>query len=297
MSAAAENRRALVLVNPHARRGSEAIDPVIRRLEDHGIATHIEKFDDCDELVADIERRHERFDMAVVCGGDGTMNTAARASLKTGLPLGIIPMGTANDLARTLHIPEDLEAAADVIANGHTRTIDVGLVNDLPFFNVASIGLAAQLSDKLSPDIKRKWGRLSYVITAFQLITTIRPFRAEIISEGSSTPVRSLQIAVGNGRYYGGGTVVEAHAAIDDGTLDLYSLETREIWKLFLMFHAFRHGTHGTWREVRTQKGQDFEIRTRKPLPVNVDGDLVAQTPARFTILPKAIPVFVPQSD
>lgn len=283
-----------MLVNPNARRGREAVEPVAQRLRDRGLEVIVERFHSPEEIAADIARRRHEVDMAVVCGGDGTMNAAAPAILDTGLPMGVIPMGTANDLARTLHIPEDLVDAADIVAGGHTRTIDIGLVNGRPFFNVASIGMAAELANKLSPDVKRRWGKLGYALTALQMVSTIQPFEAEIISGGGVTKVKSLQIAVGNGRYYGGGTVVEADAAIDDGTLDLYSLETRDVWKLFLMFRAFRRGTHGTWTEVRTEKGQSFEIRTKEKLPVNLDGDLVTETPARFEMRPKAITVFVP---
>ncbi|WMT87901.1 lipid kinase [Pelagibacterium sp. 26DY04] len=289
-------RRALMLVNPNARRGSQAVEPIAKRLRFRGLDVTVERFKSPDELATDIARRRHEVDLAIVCGGDGTMNAAAPAIIETGLPMGIIPMGTANDLARTLHIPESFQQAADIIADGHTRAIDVGVVNGRPFFNVASIGLSAQLANKLSPDVKRRWGKLGYALTALQLVTTVRPFSAEIVSGDEVTKVKSLQIAVGNGRYYGGGTVVEADAKIDDGTLDLYSLETGDVLKLFLMLRAFRNGTHGTWTEVRTAKGDVFEIRTRRPQPVNLDGDLVTETPARFEIRPKAITVFVPPS-
>ena len=288
-------RRALMLVNPNARRGNHAVEPIAGRLRFRGLEVAVERFKSPDELAAHIARRRHDVDMAIVCGGDGTMNAAAPAILETGLPMGIIPMGTANDLARTLHIPDSLQQAADIIADGHTRRIDIGLVNDRPFFNVASIGLSAQLANKLSPDVKRRWGRLGYALTALQLVANVRPFSAEIVSNGTVTTVKSLQIAVGNGRYYGGGTVVEADARIDDGTLDLYSLETGDVLKLFLMLRAFRKGTHGTWTEVRTERGDGFEIRTRHPQPINLDGDLVTQTPARFEIRPKAVAVFVPR--
>lgn len=288
-------RRALMLVNPNARRGSHVVEPIAKRLRFHGLDVTVERFKSREELAADIIRRRDEVDLAVICGGDGTVNGAAPAILQTGLPMGIIPMGTANDLARTLGIPENFSEAADIIAQGETRLIDVGLVNDLPFFNVASIGLAAQLAEKISSDVKRRWGKLGYALSALQLIATVRPFSAEIISESGTTRVKSLQIAVGNGRYYGGGTVIDAEATIDDGTLDLYSLETRSVLKLIMMLRAFRNGTHGTWTEVRTAQGQAFEIRTRRPQPVNLDGDLATETPARFEIRPKSVRVFVPK--
>ena len=103
-----------------------------------------------------------------------------------------------------------------------------------------------------------------------------------------------MQIAVGNGRFYGGGTVVAEDAAIDDGHLDLYSLEIRTVFKLALMLQSFRSGAHGAWSEVRTLRGTEFEIRTRRPRPVNVDGELIAETPAVFKVHPGAVTVFAP---
>lgn len=106
--------------------------------------------------------------------------------------------------------------------------------------------------------------------------------------------MRTLQIAVGNGRHYGGGMIVEETAKIDDGVLDLYSLEFRDVWKLPFMALAFRQGRHGLMDEVRTMSGTRFEIRTRRSMPVNADGEIVTQTPAVFSVLREAITAFVP---
>ena len=83
--------------------------------------------------------------------------------------------------------------------------------------------------------------------------------------------------------------------AIDDGTLDLYSLEMRNLWKLALMMRAFRSGTHGAWKEVRTAKCVEFDIETRRPMPINTDGEIVTATPAKFRVLPRAIAVLAPE--
>jgi len=141
-----------MLVNPNARRGTVTLDPVVARLEAGGIEVAIERFDTPDEVSADIINRGGAFDLVIVCGGDGTINSAARGVLATGLPMGILPMGTANDLARTLAISDNLLAAADVIIAGKRRRVDLGEVNGKTFFNVASIGLSAELAGGLSRD-------------------------------------------------------------------------------------------------------------------------------------------------
>jgi len=103
-----------------------------------------------------------------------------------------------------------------------------------------------------------------------------------------------LQIAGGNGRFYGGGNVVEKDAAIDDHRLDLYSLELTRAWKLALMARSFRYGEHGAWDEVRAIRAQEFDVRTRRPRLINADGEIVSETPAHFTISPSAVTVFLP---
>ena len=287
--------RALALVNPGARRAGQVLDSALARLRASGAEVAVETFSGPDEIAFDIARRAGDFDALVICGGDGTLMRALPAILEAGLPLGVLPMGTANDLARTLGIPDDLAAAADVIAAGRLRTIDVGSVNGHPFFNVASIGLSVDLTRGLTPTLKRRWGRLGYAVAAMRVLGRARRFSAWIVENGQRTRTRTLQIAVGNGRHYGGGNVVEETAAIDDGHLDLYSLQMRNVWKLALGLRTFRSGMHGAWTDVLTARGIEFDILTRKPRPVNADGEIVTETPAHFRIHPKAVRVFAPE--
>ncbi|MCB8821881.1 lipid kinase [Microvirga rosea] len=288
------SRRALLLVNAKSRTGASQCERAIAVLKSHGIEPVHQECDRREDLSPLIVKHAQEVDCVVVGGGDGTMNAAALGLIEANLPLGILPLGTANDLARTLDIPFDLDKAADIIAAGKTRRIDLGLVNGQPFFNVASIGLSAELAQKLTRDIKRRFGRFGYALVAVKVLAQARPFRATIISDAESARVRTLQIAVGNGRYYGGGNAVEKDAAIDDEHLDLYSLEFNRAWKLALMARSFRTGAHGAWREVRAVRAQEFDIRTRFPRPVNADGEIVTRTPAHFSIKPSAVTVFTP---
>lgn len=287
-------RRALLLVNNKSRNGASQCEMALERLRAHGIEPIHAECDRKEDMTSLILDHAGEVDSVVVGGGDGTINAAALGVIQANLPLGILPLGTANDLARTLGIPFDLDGAADVIAAGRTRKIDLGMVNGEPFFNVASIGLSAELAKRLTRDIKRRWGRLGYAIVAFQVLLQARPFSATIIGETERVRVKTLQIAVGNGRFYGGGNAVEKDAAIDDQHLDLYSLEFEKAWKLALMARSFRYGEHGAWDEVRAVRAKEFDIRTRRPRSVNADGEIVTRTPAHFSIKPCAVTVFAP---
>jgi YegS/Rv2252/BmrU family lipid kinase len=287
-------RRALLIINSKSRTGASQLEAASEKLRAAGIEPVSCDCGSRDEMSPMIVRRADEVDMVVVGGGDGTMNAAALGVIEAELPLGILPLGTANDLARTLGIAPDLDEAVKIIASGKTRKIDLGIVNGQPFFNVASLGLSAQLAQKLTGDIKRRFGRLGYTLVALRVLARARPFNAVISSEADSVRVRTLQIAVGNGRYYGGGNAVEKDAAIDDEHLDLYSLEFTRAWKLAMMARSFRFGEHGAWREVRAVRAQEFDIKTRIPRPINADGEIVTHTPAHFSIKPGSVTVFTP---
>jgi YegS/Rv2252/BmrU family lipid kinase len=287
-------RRALLVVNRKARTGLRSLDLTMAVLEAGGIELVETELASREQVLAEICEDAGKIDLVILGGGDGTLNAAAPALVQTGLPLGILPLGTANDLARTLGLPNTPEAAAHVIAAGHTRAIDVGEVNGIFYFNVASIGFSARLARRLTAEAKRKWGVSGYALAAAQLLREIRPFRVEIDHDGTTERVRTLQVSVGNGRYYGGGMAVSEDAAADDGRLDVYSLEVPHWGHLLALAPAIRRGTQGRSKYVRAFSATEVTLRTRRRHEVNADGELVTTTPARFRVRSKAIRVFVP---
>ena len=287
-------RRALLIVNAGSRKGESAVEAAVEGLRRHGIEPVCRDCGSRKELSPLIAEHGKNVDIIVIGGGDGTLSAAASGVMEVGRPLGILPTGTANDLARTLGIPDDLEEAIAVITEGVTRSIDIGSVNGELFFNVASIGLSAEVAQELTPDLKHRFGKLGYAVAALRVLLRARPFRVRIVSPDREVRSLTLQVAVGNGRFYGGGNIVTRTAEIDDGCLDLYSLEFLDAWRLVFLLPAFRRGEHTARREVRDLRGQVFEIHTRRPRPVNADGEIVTQTPASFQVVPKAIEVIVP---
>jgi YegS/Rv2252/BmrU family lipid kinase len=285
-----------VVINSESLGGRNAYKSAVEDLRAHGIDTVHRECSTREQLSPIIEAHGTDVDVVIVGGGDGTLNAAAAGVLKVKRPMGIVPIGTANDLARTWGIPADSEQAIRIIAAAKARLIDLGSVNGEFFFNVASVGLSAELARELTRDVKRRFGKLAYALAAVRVLIRARLFRATISDSTGTVRSLTLQVAVGNGRFYGGGKVVASAAQIDDGIWDLYSLEFLRSWKLVLLFRSFRRGEHTQLRDVRTLRDTQFELRTRRPRPVNADGEIVSPTPAKFRILPKALEVCVPEA-
>ena len=286
--------RALLLVNRHARQGQERYEEAINCLNQLGLKIITESTENPTQLGEVIRRYQQEIDLVIVGGGDGTLNAAVEAIVDTQLTLGILPLGTANDLARTLGIPNSIPQACQIIASGKLRRIDLGWVNGKYFFNVASLGLSVKITQGLTKEIKRRWGIFAYAVIALQVIWKSRPFSAEIRINDQSFLVKTVQIAVGNGRYYGGGMAVVHDAAIDDQRLDLYSLEIDHWWQILPLLPAMRRGRHIQWPNVRALYGQEITVYTRKPHSINTDGEITTYTPAIFRVIPQAIAIFVP---
>lgn len=290
-------RRALLILNPCSRSGGAngPTDDAVRQLEAGGLVLTRVLSDRPEELTREIHRHASDMDLVVVGGGDGTINAVLKGVVETGLPLGILPLGTANDLARTLGIPSELAAAVAIIVAGGTRMIDVGQVNDQFFVNVASMGLSVELARRMTGNLKRHLGWLSYPLAALKTVLNMRPFTAEVTTAEGAMRLRSLQIAVGNGVYYGGGMAVYEAAAIDDQCLDFYSIEPRRFWQWPLFLAAFHRGRNRNLVGMRAFcSAEPLDIRTDPPLAINTDGEITTTTPAHFRLLPCAIPVFVP---
>ena len=287
-------RRALLIANRHSRTGDRDLSAAIEALKEGGIAVVERQCDRSDQVGDVIGRDGEEVDLVVLAGGDGTMNAAADALLERQLPLGILPTGTGNDLARTLAIPTDLAGAASAIVEGRQHRIDLGRANGKHFFNVASIGLSAEVTRHHTAERKRRLWLLAYLLSVRDAWRTTRPFRVRLRCDGRTLGLRAVQVTIGNGRHYGGGMTVSADATIDDGWLDVYALKPRRFWHLLLLFPALRFGWLGRSEAALVMRGRTVEVRTRRTLPVNTDGELTTYTPARFEVVPRALPVFVP---
>jgi diacylglycerol kinase (ATP) len=284
---------ALVLINRRSRQGEADLAPALDVLRRAGIEVIEVSSEGHSPLRQAITEHRDRVDRFVLGGGDGTLNALVDGLIELGRPIGVLPLGTANDLARTLELPSDPAAAAAVIAKGRTRQIDLGCINGKYFFNVASLGLSTQVARELTRETKRRWGVLGYPVALWRAVHKRQSFRVEIRCDQERGRLRSIQIWIGNGRYFGGGMTIAAEARIDDGMLDLVSLAPRSSWQLALSLPQLLSGRHQDQR-LRHWRGTEIEIHTRRPMPINTDGEVTTQTPAHVRVVPRAISIYVP---
>lgn len=270
--------RALVVVNPRSRRGARLGATVRRELTALGV--------DCAPPGS-----REPVDAVVVAGGDGTFTRAIPLALARGVPMGLIPLGTFNELARTLEIPLDVAQACALIVRGATRAIDVARVNGVYYVNEASIGISSRITRLQRAADKRRWGWLAILWSVVRGLRYARPFRVEIEGNGRRERLSAIQVTVANSHRFGGLITVE-DAAIDDGQLDCYALEGRGLFPvLALALAALRHRAGGV-PELHTYRAPAIEIRTRRRHRIVADGEPAGRTPARFEVCPGALKIF-----
>lgn len=287
--------RALLLINRQSRQGEANAQAARDALQALDVEVLLGDFEKPEDVSAEIDEYADDVDVIVLGGGDGTLNLAAEAVMRSEKPMGVLPLGTANDFARTLLIPNELQAACRNVVEGVTHRVDLGQCNDVYFVNVASIGLAVRACEYRS-DVAKKWlGPLGYASNVFSAYRDTEPFEAEVRCGEERHRLHSIQLAIGNGRYFGGGLAVTSDAALDDGRLDLYSLKPASLGKLIGMLPSLVRGPDKSVQGVQLLEGTEFHVSTGKPMPINTDGEILTETPATFRVLPGALAVKVPE--
>jgi diacylglycerol kinase (ATP) len=242
------------------------------------------------------EAARERYDLVVVAGGDGTVSAVAQGLLHTDIPLGIVPVGTYNNIARSLAIPPDLDGALDVLVHGRPWRIDSATANGTPFMEVAGVGLDARLFP-VAEQIKS--GAWYQVGAALRTLRYYRPRKLRIeLADGQRLVTRSLMVIVSNMPYFGMGFAVAPAAQPDSGQLVLSVFEHMTKLQLLRHFAAIANGRQVQEPRISTYQGQRFRIVNvaRPTMPVQADGQVVGHTPALIEVVPRALTVIAPHS-
>ena len=286
----------LFIFNPYCRNGDMDISQIVEELERIGPVDVFKV--SCKETVADrIEKLGPELERIVVAGGDGTMNTALPAILDSGKPLGVIPLGTANDFARTLCLPDDPIEAAKAIVAGRKREVDVGMVNGHPFLNAVGVGLGPELTKELDGEKKKRLGVVAYLESLIHVIYRRRRRLARLRIDGKSYRLPFVQITIGNGRHYGGGMTICEDAQVDDGKLHVLGVRPLTPLQLFLRGMRLKFGAVKDDEKLYYAKGRRVELTVRRRCEVTADGELVTTTPLACHIVREALSVYVPAGE
>jgi diacylglycerol kinase (ATP) len=240
------------------------------------------------------------FDLVVAAGGDGTLNEVVNGIGENlgNARLGLIPLGTGNDFARTIGVPDDIEAAIDLIVIGETREVDLVRVtsDEVRYFvNVSAGGFSGLVNEKLTPEMKKTWGPLAYLRGAAAALSELRAYRTTLALDNSESLTLDLyNVVVANGRYVAGGTLIAPEASIDDGLLDIVLIPQRSAPELALLAAQVALGTHLTSEAIVFRRAAQLTVNSKPGMWFNVDGELVGNEPARFEILPRALRFIAP---
>jgi YegS/Rv2252/BmrU family lipid kinase len=232
----------------------------------------------------------------IAAGGDGTVSEVGEALVNTDAVLGIMPLGSIMNMARTLCIPRDLHHAARTIAAGNVLAMDAGRVENRIFLEAGGVGLAAGLFgyfNRLDSGTARKWAVLN---ATWRFVRHLRSPRMVIVADGQTFNVRAPQVTVSNGPYVGAAYVLAPQARVDDGNLDVVIFRGMSVFRV-LVHMALVAGGHRLPQPPGVQlvraQSVDITVRRRRQLPVHADGNVVGRTPSHFEVLPAALRVIV----
>ena len=246
-----------------------------------------------------VDRAAAEYDVLIAAGGDGTVSTVAAAAVRTGRMFGVLPCGTLNHFARDAGIPRDLEAAAAVIARGHTRDFDVGVVNDRVFVNNASLGAYPRMIWARSRARERGLPRpLAMTMAVARTWFDLRSVTARLSVDGRELVRRTPFIFVGNSAYDVSGTDIGTRPCMTDGGLSLYMAPRfGRVDALMLPFHIF-FGTLEKHERFEALQAASIVIDLPRPrVSVALDGELrVLTSPLQFAIKPAALRTIVPEA-
>ncbi len=304
--------RPLVIVNPAARNGAvgrlwEKLSASLVALGVDAETVRTERPGHASELARDGLRNGPRLVVAV--GGDGTVNEVVNGFFEDGRPvaaeaeLAIVPIGTGRDGVRTYGISGKPERAIALIADGATRTIDLGRATYTAhaggeesriFLNIASCGLSGAVAERANRTSKRLGGTPAFLWATIATFAGWKNVPFTVTIDGVARELVANNTIVANGRYFGGGMKIAADAKPDDGLLDAIVFGDVGRVDLALNMHRLYRGTILRHPKASHQLAHTVSVEPARPLPIEIDGEQPGVTPVRFEVLPAALRLRVP---
>ncbi|HEY0080047.1 MAG TPA: diacylglycerol kinase family protein [Pyrinomonadaceae bacterium] len=251
-----------------------------------------------DALHAGQAAAKDGYEQIFVAGGDGTLNEVLNgvASVEGALGrtvFGLIPLGTGNDFASALGLPEDVESALEILLERRTVEADIGVLNERYFINVSAGGFIAEVSDAVNPQLKSIAGKLAYLIGGAQVLMDYDAVRASlsVVSVEGETIEREMSLemfAVCNSRLVGGGRLIAPGAIINDGALDVCVVEAMPTLDFITLLSSVSSGDHIEDPRVSYMRATELDMSFSRTIKVNTDGEVLEAERCHYRILPRA---------
>jgi YegS/Rv2252/BmrU family lipid kinase len=284
-----------LLVNPTSGGGRTRglLPKVEEALDKRRIVFRAEHTKSTEHAVGEALHAADAGEVPVVMSGDGLVGAVGGALVGTEVPLGIIPGGRGNDLARVLGIPADPAGAVEVLAAGQQRVIDVGEANGRRFLGIASAGFDSECN-RIANQTRFVRGNLVYAYSVPRALAAWKPARFTLRIGDESLRFSGYSVAAANSSTFGGGMRLAPDASLDDGEFDIVMIgEVGKLRYLSNLPKVFK-GTHIDNEEVRVVRASRLELSASRPFAVYADGEHLTDLPASLRVLPRALSVLAP---
>ncbi|HLR14790.1 MAG TPA: diacylglycerol kinase [Bacillota bacterium] len=294
-------KKARIIYNPTAGREAfkKELPEVLEQLERAGYetSTHATTCEGDACLAATHACKHQ-FDLVVAVGGDGTINEIINGIAKEEYrpKIGIIPAGTTNDFARALDIPRNILKATEIIVQDHSMHIDIGLVNERYFMNIAGGGELTELTYEVPSKLKTVLGQLAYYLKGMEMLPFIKPTHTRIEYDGNVIDEEIMLFLLANTNSVGGFEKLAPKAKINDGYFDLLILRKANLAEFIRIATQVLRGAHLEDQNVIYTQAKDVKVIPQDRMQLNIDGEYGGLLPGAFHNLQQHIEFFVPES-
>jgi len=284
-----------LLVNPSAGSGRalKRLPQIESEMRRHGLIHRVVRTAGLEHGCSEALAASAAGEIPVVVSGDGLIGKIGGVLAEGSAPLGILPGGRGNDLARVLGIPSDPAGAVAVLADDNRRRIDVGEANGRRFLCIASCGFDSD-ANRIANEAGAVKGPLVYAYAALRALSQWKPAHFTVVLDGEERGFDGYSVAVANSKAYGGGMFVAPDALLDDGRLDVVTTGNVSKREFLRNLPKVFKGTHVDEPQVTVSRATTVEIRADRQFAVYADGDHLTDLPATIGVLEGALELITP---
>ena len=288
-------KSAALIVNAQSRRGQAMFEEACAALKGLPFPVDAHAVEKPDKLEPTLKKAlSKKPELVILGGGDGTISGLVDLLVGKDVVMGVLPLGTANSFCRTLGIPLDVPGAVAVLNDGVRKRIDLGMIGDDYFANAATLGIAPKIAETVPHGLKKVLGRAGYLTWAAYQYAKFRPFKVTVTPKGEApTTIKCVEVRIANGRFHGGQELMET-AAVDSGEIVIECVRGHFKRRLIANWAANLLRLPSRREDVVEFHAKELRLDSAKPLPISIDGEVLAHTPVTAKVADDVIDVMVP---